>query len=631
MKKSVVGLLAAAAAAAMAVPAQADTGALIHGLSVDTSGHLSFALTAPALPDGAGLDPSTTRVLVDGHRVPTTATATATREVAGTPATAMLVVDTSGSMKGRGIVAARAAARQFLQAAPSTVQVGLETFSDRPVLLVAPTIDRRRVLAALRDLRPQGETALYDALVAAADAAGKDGRRRLVVISDGADTVSGRTLAAAVAAVNARRTTVEVVGLHTAEADNAVLRRVASDTGGRFVLAGNGAALAAALRSSARSYAVGLAVQADVPTELWGEDRRVTVSVDSSAGPVTRSTHLSIGIGSFAQPVPAHASASDTKRLLWAGLLAIALALLLGAFALFGGDSGAKRRVRQMVGRYSMTPETESKAELSAIGRTALDLADRVAHSRGLNDRLTMRLTRAGVSFTASEWLLLQVGIVFATALLFVLLGMSPIVAAVAGLVVGPLLGHAFLGILAARRKAAFVALLPDTLQLIAGTLSAGYSLGQSLDGVVAEGSQPVAGEFGRALAESRLGVPIERTLEGIADRMDSEDFRWVVLAIQIQHQVGGNLAEVLLTVAGTMRERVQLHRHVRALSAEGRLSAYILIALPLVFALYLFTSRREYIHLLYTTKMGLAMIALGSTLMVIGSVVMKKMVTVEV
>jgi VWFA-related protein len=630
MKRSGVGMLAAAAALAMAVPAQADTRAHVEGLSADASGQLSFALTAPSLPDGAGLDPSTARVLVDGHRVPTTATATATREVAGAPATAILVVDTSGSMKGRGIVAARAAARQFLRAAPSAVRVGLETFSDRPTLLVAPTTDRRRVLSALPDLQPHGETALYDALAAAADAAGKTGQRRLVVISDGADTVSHRTLASAVATANARRTTVEVVGLHTAEADNAVLRRVAADTGGRFVLAGNGEALAAALRSSARSYAVGLAVQADVPTELWGKDRRVTVSVDSSAGRVTRSTRLSIGVGSIAQPAPASTAVSDTKRLLWGGLLAIAFALLLGTFALFGDDRGAKRRIRKMVGRYSMTPE-EAKAELSAVSRTALDLADRVAHSHGLNDRLTMRLTRAGVSFTASEWLLLQVGIVFGTALLFVLLGMSPIVAAVGGLVVGPLLGHAFLGIRAARRKAAFVAQLPDTLQLIAGTLSAGYSLGQSLDGVVAEGSQPVAGEFGRALAESRLGVPIETTLEGIADRMDSEDFRWVVLAIQIQHQVGGNLAEVLLTVAGTMRERVQLHRHVRALSAEGRLSAYILIALPLVFALYLFTSRREYIHLLYTTKMGLAMIALGSILMVIGSVVMKKMVTVEV
>jgi tight adherence protein B len=168
-------------------------------------------------------------------------------------------------------------------------------------------------------------------------------------------------------------------------------------------------------------------------------------------------------------------------------------------------------------------------------------------------------------------------------------------------------------------------------LQLIAGTLSAGYSLGQSLDGVVTEGSQPVAGEFGRALAESRLGVPIESTLEGIAERMNSEDFRWIVLAIQIQHQVGGNLAEVLLTVAATMRERVQLHRHVRALSAEGRLSAYILVGLPILFAMYLFMARREYIHLLYSTKVGLAMIALGGVLIVTGSLVMKKMVRVEV
>ena len=111
---------------------------------------------------------------------------------------------------------------------------------------------------------------------------------------------------------------------------------------------------------------------------------------------------------------------------------------------------------------------------------------------------------------------------------------------------------------------------------------------------------------------------------------MDSEDFRWVVLAIQIQHQVGGNLAEVLLTVAQTMRERVQLHRHVRALSAEGRLSAYILVGLPIVFTLYLATFRGAYLQPLYTTKMGLAMVTLAVILLGIGSLVMKKMVKVE-
>jgi tight adherence protein B len=242
-----------------------------------------------------------------------------------------------------------------------------------------------------------------------------------------------------------------------------------------------------------------------------------------------------------------------------------------------------------------------------------------------------MKLTRAGISLAPSEWLLAQAGIAFATALLFVLLGMNPVIAVILAVVVGPLLGHLFLSVRASRRRAAFVAALPDTLQLVSGSLSAGYSLAQSLNGVVDQGEQPIAGEFGRALAESRLGVPIEKTLEGVAERMDSEDFRWVVLAIQIQHKVGGNLAEVLMTVANTMRERVQLHRHVRALSAEGRLSAYILGGLPVLFALYLFAARGEYLRPLYTTKPGVAMIVTAFVLFALGAFTMKKMVKVEV
>lgn len=632
MNARVRRVITAAAATAAALfftsgSAIADTTGRVSDVNVDGSGHLSFTMTAPGLPAGAGLDPSAVRLTIDGRRIPVTAGATEVHKVAADPTTAMLVIDTSGSMHGRGIVAARHAARQFLAAAPANVAIGLETFSSRPQLLVPPTTDRQRVVAALSGLRAAGETALYDALVLAADSA-SGGKRRLIAISDGADTVSRTSLTTALGRLHRRDVTVEVVGLRTAEADNAVLRQVAAATNGRFVFAGNGAALAAALRSSARSYATAISVQTTVPTDLWGDDRRLAVAVASSAGTVA--ARAVADIGSVAHAAPITVSKDTSKQLLWGGLGAVALALLLGAAALFGDDAMGRRRARQLVGHYSMNPQPETSGA-SSITRTALDIADKVAQSRGLSDRLTSRITRAGLSLTPSEWLLLQVGIVFVTALMFVLFGMAPAVAAIAGLVVGPILGHLFLSIRFSRRRAAFVAALPDTLQLIAGSLSAGYSLAQSLDGVVSQGEQPISGEFGRALAESRLGVPIERTLESVAERMDSEDFRWVVLAIQIQHKVGGNLAEVLLTVAQTMRERVQLHRHVKALSAEGRLSAYILVGLPVFFTLYLFSARGEYLRPLYTTRMGLVMIAMAFILLGIGSLVMKKMVKVEV
>lgn len=626
MRLRVLALLAAAPLLA-ATPASADTSGHVSNVTVDNAGHVTLTLTAPGLPSGAGLDPTGVRLLVDGHAVPATAAAAATRQVPGERVTAMLVVDTSGSMRGAGIVDARTAAQEFLAAVPKTVNVGLETFSDSPRLITPPSLDRAQVLAPLPGLRASGKTALYDALAAAAAAAGQTGLRRLVVVSDGADTASHTRLADVIATLVKAHVAAEVVGLNTRAADNTVLQQIAQRTGGRFVVAGDGASLAAALRSSARSYATAVTVHASVPTALWGIKRHLRVVVQSSAGTVIAG--LTTSIGAVALPAPTSNIRNTSRATLWEGLLAIAVALLIGSVALFGGDAGSRRRVRRIVDHYSMTAEAKSKTS-DSIRRTALDLADRLARSRGWNDRLNTKLVRAGLSLTPSEWLLLQVGIAFVSALLFILFGMSPVLAALVGVIVGPIIGHLFLGFRFSRRRAAFIAALPDTLQLIAGSLLAGYSLAQSLDGIVNQGAQPVAGELGRALAESRLGIPIERTLEHVAERMDSEDFRWVVLAIQIQHKVGGNLAEVLLTVAQTMRERVQLQRHVRALSAEGRLSAYILVGLPVFFTLYLFTARREYLQPLYTTKLGIVMIAFAGILLTIGTIVMKKMVKVE-
>jgi tight adherence protein B len=182
----------------------------------------------------------------------------------------------------------------------------------------------------------------------------------------------------------------------------------------------------------------------------------------------------------------------------------------------------------------------------------------------------------------------------------------------------------------ASRRVARFGSDLPDALQLIASGLSSGYSLPQALDSVVRLGQGPVAVEVGRALARPRLGTPMEDALEQAADRMDSVDFRWVVMAIRVQREVGGNLADVLLQVAETIRERAWLRRHVKALSAEGRLSGVILAALPVVIGGYLFLVRPEYVGRLVTEPLGLVMLGVGVVMLGIGLFWMNKITKVE-
>ena len=172
---------------------------------------------------------------------------------------------------------------------------------------------------------------------------------------------------------------------------------------------------------------------------------------------------------------------------------------------------------------------------------------------------------------------------------------------------------------------------LPDILLLVASSLSTGFSLPQALDAVAKDVSEPAAKEFARVMAETRIGSDLETALERMAVRMDSDNMRWTSMAIGIQRQVGGNLAETLRTTAATLREREYLRRHVRALSAEGRLSAYILIALPIALFLYEVNVNRSYISLLWTTTLGWVMIVGALILMAIGVFWMSKAVKVEV
>ena len=189
----------------------------------------------------------------------------------------------------------------------------------------------------------------------------------------------------------------------------------------------------------------------------------------------------------------------------------------------------------------------------------------------------------------------------------------------------------AYLSFKRRRRVKAFKYGLADTLQLMSGSLSAGLSLAQSVDTVVREGSEPISGEFRRALVEARLGVEIEDALESVAERMESVDFEWVVMAIRIQREVGGNLSELLNNVAATIREREYLERQVSALSAEGRLSVWILGGLPPGFWSTWRSPTPSYLEPLITTTIGYILLGVMAVLLAAGILWMKKLVKVDV
>jgi tight adherence protein B len=187
------------------------------------------------------------------------------------------------------------------------------------------------------------------------------------------------------------------------------------------------------------------------------------------------------------------------------------------------------------------------------------------------------------------------------------------------------------LSIAVGRRTKKLHSQLADVLMILASSLRAGHSFLQALDAVSQEAGEPAAGEFSRAVAEIRLGRSLSEALEDLSDRVDSDDFRWAILAVAIQREVGGNLAEVLDTVAATMRERDVVRRQVDVLSAEGKLSIYVLTALPIALAAYMGLVNPEYLSLLWTTQIGLVMFITGCSLLAVGLVWMRRVVKISV
>ena len=272
----------------------------------------------------------------------------------------------------------------------------------------------------------------------------------------------------------------------------------------------------------------------------------------------------------------------------------------------------------------------EAEPSVGWIPSSVADAGGRMAQAGGFSSSLEDRLEQAGFPLKAGEFVVVTVLAFFGGGLLALLLTQPlPVVLVVAAVAGG--IPYAMLRLALRRREAKLRGQLPDVLTVMASSLRAGHSFLQALDTVAKEINEPAATEFNRVVAEIRLGRPAEDALSSMGDRIGSEDFKWAVLAINIQREVGGNLAEILDTVADTIRERDKIRRDVDTLTTEGRLSAYVLIAMPFVIALYMTLVNPEYIALLFTTGIGIVLTIVASCLMVAGIAWMRKIVDIDV
>jgi tight adherence protein B len=318
---------------------------------------------------------------------------------------------------------------------------------------------------------------------------------------------------------------------------------------------------------------------------------------------------------------------------LYAGLVALGIGLL-GVFMLAipkPREMTAEEAVEMYTSGRTGTGSHAAPQQQDQLATAKSAAAELLRRNRSLEMRINARLEGAGTQFNSSEWLLLHVGITLVAGFVGTVIGSGKLLVGVLFLLLGAVLPWMWLGLKRSRRRKKFGTNLPDTLQLMAGSLTAGLSLAQSIDTIVNEGTEPIASEFRRVLVEARLGVSLETALEGVAERFDSKDFAWVVMAINIQRRVGGNLAELLETVAGTIREREYMRRQVAALAAEGKLSAFVLGGLPPIFFVYLYLTKYDYVSALWSRPLGYLMMAGAALILGVGAFWMSRIIKVEV
>jgi len=572
-----------------------------------------------------------------------------------TPMGNALIFDTSSAMDTSGALAAsKEAARNWIKSRTgdrvTSEWFAIYTASDTGRLVQAFTNDQALLLSALDRVGPpdtdqaRSKTALWSALNQAAGAlnASPELFGNLVIMAGQNDNASGGDKNAAIGEIASARAAVLGVAYANGSYNGDQLKSLANTYGGQVLTTTEGTQAGDEVDAQAtlvQTQQFNVSFVSDVP------DNAVTNLVIKVGDQTTAATYTSgtVALG-YNNLNPAVQSSVATGVSFLQGGLGLALAIILvlvatamAAYAIFllvTRDSHLTSVLQPYSEGYGPSQDEIDEADDGSFAKTAIiqravAVTENFAESQGYLGRAEAALERANLPLRAGEALFFYAAIVLIATILGLALG-GLFIALVLG-VIAALIPPAAVSFIANRRRKKFLSQLPDTLQLLSGTLRAGYSLMQGVEAVSQEVQDPMGQELRRVVTESRLGRPLEESLDGTAERMDSADFSWAVMAIRIQREVGGNLSELLLTVADTMTHRERLRRDVAALTAEGRMSAIILGLLPIGLGAAMFVINPDYTSKLFNDTLGNIMLGGAIVAMLIGFVWMKKIIDIEI
>lgn len=315
-------------------------------------------------------------------------------------------------------------------------------------------------------------------------------------------------------------------------------------------------------------------------------------------------------------------------------ILVGALAVVLFIVGIIASARGPKATIKERVEQYASTPTVAAERPKAAAGERGFkrmaEGLDKVMSKRGVGGGIATELARADLKLTVTEFMIFNVISVIGVAGLAALLFRSPFFA-LPGLVLGFFLPRWWVKILQRRRLNAFNSQLGDAINLLVNGLRSGYSMLQAMEAVSKELPPPISVEFARVVQEVGLGLSYEDALDNLVRRIRSADLDLMVTAVNVQHEVGGNLAEILDTISFTIRERVRIQGEIRVLTGQTMLSGYIVGFLPVAITLLLLLMSRDYIMRMFQTTCGWIMVSVAVIIISSGFLAIKKIVTIEV
>jgi tight adherence protein B len=546
----------------------------------------------------------------------------------------VLLIDASNSMRGRPIVGAMAAARAFARRRSTNEQLAVIAFNRKRHLLLPLTNDGGEIARALTG-RPRlaNGTHIYDAVLAAVKRLDEANIRAgsIVVLSDGADT--GSRVSERGAAEAARRAHVRVftVGLKSRTFDQRALRDLARDANGQYSLATSTRRLrqiyAALGTKFAREYLLGYRSEA-APGERVG----VAVRVHSLRA-LAVSGYITPSLAVKGAPGP-HAYRESFWHKLWKSSLtmifvAFVAASLVALAVMVVVGSRRHGTLRKRMAEFVSLPTAEEERPAAALAERVEEGTERLLSRTRWWGRFLDELELAGISWSPRRIVLFTFIGTF-IAIWFLSLVSGSVLVAFIGLGV-PAVVRALIRRKVERKRRQFAEQLPDNLQVLASALRAGHSFIGALSVVVEDAPEPSRTEFRRVIADEQLGVPLEDVLHVVVERMENRELEQVALVAAVQRNSGGNTAEVLDRVTETIRERFELRRTVRTLTAQGRLSRWVVSLLPLFLLLMITLINPSYMHVLYSSSGGKIALVFAAAMVVAGSLVIKRIVNIRV